>query len=75
MGRIESTLNEKSVMTKKHALESATVTYYGQRQRENDIAQFNKIGNLFSTNPHIREIRLKVDPKNMQSIIFRRYFY
>ena len=67
--KIESVLNEKAVMEKQKAQESATSTYFGNLQRTNDISQFNKIGNLFSKNPLVSEIRLKVNPNNIGSII------
>ena len=67
--RIETVLNEKMLAEKAKAEESATSTYYGNLQKENDIAQFNKISNLFSRNPLVSEIRLKVNPNNMGSII------
>ena len=69
MDRIETVLNEKAVMTREKAIESSTTTYYGELQKQNDIAQFNKISNLFSRNPLVSEIRLKVNPNHMQSII------
>jgi hypothetical protein len=69
MERIENVLNEKMITEKAKAEESAKSTYYGDLQKSNDIAQFNKISNLFSRNPLVSEIRLKVNPNNIGSII------
>lgn len=69
--RIESILNERTRMEEERATESAITaeSYYGKLQRENDIAQFNKITNLFAKNPLVKEIRLRVDPKNARSVV------
>lgn len=43
--------------------------YYENLNRSKDIAQMNKISSLFAKNPNIKEIRLKVDPKRISSVI------
>lgn len=43
--------------------------YYENLNRSRDIAQMNKISNLFGKNPNVKEIRLKVDPNRISSVI------
>lgn len=69
MEHIDEILSERLAIRKEKIANEGTTTYYGELQKNNDISQFNKIGNLFSSNPLVKEIRLKVDPNNMSSII------
>ena len=48
---------------------SATESLTTIRQKSNDLAQFNRINNLFGKNPMIKEIILKVNPNMVASVI------
>lgn len=64
---IEGILNQR---TKDHqALSEATESFQTQREKEHDLAQFNRINSLFKGNPRISKITLCVNPDQMQSII------
>lgn len=52
-----------------NALTEASESMVTKRQKANDVAQFNKISNMFTNNPQVNEIQLVVDPDGMTSII------
>lgn len=64
---IEEILNQRE---KDHqALSEANESFQTKREKEHDLAQFNRINSLFKGNPRISEIRLCVNPDQMQSIV------
>lgn len=64
---IEEIMNQR---TKDHqALSDATESFKTKREKEHDLAQFNRINGLFKANPTISEIQLCVNPDQMQSVI------
>ena len=68
INEIKTILNNRNDMMK-NASESST-NYYKSLDVKHDIAQFNKINNLFSKNPNVSEIRLNIaSPDNITSII------
>lgn len=64
---INNVLHSRDMEIKEKA--TATESYYDGYNRSSDLAQFNKIGHLFGKNPNVREIRLKINPDRIQSII------
>lgn len=64
---ISNILESRNLENKKK--EMATESFYEQRIRSNDIAQFNKISSMFGKDTRIDSIKLKVNPDNMNSII------
>lgn len=67
IGEIESILTQR---TQDHqALSAATESFQTKRQKENDLSEFNRINGLYKSNPRISQIRLLVNPNQMQSII------
>ena len=67
INRIQTVLNNRSDEMK-NASES-TSGFYDNFNTRHDIAQMNKINNLFSKNPNVSEIRLNVNPNQIASII------
>lgn len=65
--RIDEVLHAREASMKAKANES--LSYYDTLYREGDIAQFNKINNMFGKNPNVKEIRLSVNPDNPSSIV------
>lgn len=64
---IENIMNQR---VKDHqALSEANESMQSKMEKANDVAQFNRIANMFKSNPQISEIRLVVNPDRMQSII------
>ena len=47
----------------------ATEGYYASLERDNDIAQFDKIHRIFKAKPNVDEIRFLLDMDGMSSII------
>ena len=43
--------------------------YFDNYKKRSDLAQFNKIGNLFGKDPNVKDIRLKINPNGITSII------
>lgn len=64
---IKSILNIRHIELKDR--EKATESYYDKFNKQNDISQFNKISNMYEKNPMISEIRLKISPNEIASII------
>lgn len=64
---IEDILSQRAKDNK--ALSEATESYQTRREKEHDLAQFNRISGLFKANPNISEIKLCVNPDHMQSVI------
>ena len=64
---ISSILHERDNEIKEKA--KATESYYDKFNKSNDLAQFNKVGHLFGKNPNVSEIRLKISPNRIQSVI------
>ena len=74
MENIDKQVNEITTVLHKRDLEMknnsmATESYYDNYNRSNDLAQFNKVGHLFGKNPNVSEIRLKINPDKIQSVI------
>lgn len=65
--RINEVLHARESSMRAKANES--FSYYDNLYREGDIAQFNKINNMFGKNPNVKEIRLNVNPDNPSSIV------
>ena len=67
ISEIEGIMNQR---VKDHqALSEATESFQTKREKEHDLAQFNRINGLFKANPNISEIQLCVNPHHMQSIV------
>lgn len=67
INRIENIMNQR---IKDHqALSEANESMQTKIEKENDVAQFNRIAGMFKSNPQVSEIRLVVNPNHMQSII------
>lgn len=49
--------------------ENEESSYYDKLKRSADIAQLNKVDNLFSKNPNVQEIALHVDPTSVSTVI------
>jgi len=64
---MENVLHEKDRLNKEKAL--ATEGFYDNLDRSRDIAQFNKISNMYGVNPLVSEIILKVNPNTISSVI------
>lgn len=64
---IEAIMHQRTVDHR--AFSEATESYATQRQKENDVAQFNKIASLYKAIPEISEIKLYVDPNCASSVI------
>lgn len=64
---IEAIMHQRNIDHK--AFSEATESYTTQRQKSNDLAQFNKIASLYKANPEITEIKLYVDPNCASSVI------
>ena len=67
VGKINEVLHARESAMRAKANEA--FSYYDTLYREGDIAQFNKINNMFGSNPNINEIRLNVNPANPSSIV------
>ena len=64
---IEGILSQRA---KDHqALSEASESFQTQREKEHDLAQFNRINSLFKGNPKISDIKLCINPNQMQSIV------
>lgn len=64
---INNVLHQRDADNKAKAM--ATESYYDKYNKSNDLAQFNKLGHLFGKNPNVKEIRLKINPNSIQSIV------
>lgn len=67
ISNIAEVLNERNIEMKRNA--SATESYADGFKHKNDIAQFNRISDLFGKDPNVSEIRLEVDPNGISSAI------
>lgn len=65
---MENVLFEIDNKRKKEAI-PAKESYYENINLHSDIAEFNKISNLYGRNPNVAEIRLKVDPAGITSFV------
>ena len=65
---MESVLFNRDNQQKKNAI-PAKESYYTTLDESKDIAEFNKISNLYGKNPLVSEIRLKVNPNGITSIV------
>ena len=63
---MESSLAKRAEQLKK---KPATEGYYASLERDNDIAQFDKIHRIFKAKPNVDEIRFLLDMDGMSSII------
>lgn len=64
---IEEIMNQR--VKDQQAFSDATESFKTKREKEHDLAQFNRINGLFKGNPKITEIQLCVNPDQMQSVI------
>ena len=65
---MESVLFNRDNQQKKNAI-PAKESYYTTLDESKDIAEFNKISSLYGKNPLVSEIRLKVNPNGITSIV------
>lgn len=66
---INGILQQRNSDAKRAKASAATESLNTRRQKSNDLAQFNRINHLFSSNPGISEIILQVNPNQVASII------